>query len=144
MASLNEVRILGNLGKDVDLKHTTNGKAVANFSVATTNSWTDKQTSQKVEQTEWHRVVVWDKLAELCAKYLAKGRQCMVLGSLKTRSYEKDGVTKYQTEIVADDVIFLGGKGSVGQVEESPSARPPQSVTEMLNAPPAQDDDVPF
>ncbi len=108
MAGINKVILIGNLGQDPELKHTQSGQAVANFSIATSESWKDKE-GQKQEKTEWHRVVVWGKLAELCAKYLAKGRSCYLEGKLQTRMWEKDGHKNYTTEVLAQTVQFLGG-----------------------------------
>lgn len=107
--SVNKVIILGRLGQDPELKHTPGGMAVCNFSLATTESWTDKA-GQKQERTEWHRIVVWGKLAELCNQYLAKGRQAFVEGVLQTRSWDdKSGQKRYTTEINAKTVQFIGG-----------------------------------
>lgn len=107
--SVNKVILLGRLGQDPELKYTPGGAAVCNFSVATTEAWTDKQ-GQKQEKTEWHRIVVWGKLAELCNQYLAKGRQAFVEGRLQTRSWDdKDGTKRYTTEIMASTVQFIGG-----------------------------------
>ena len=107
--SVNKVILLGRLGQDPELKYTPGGAAVCNFSMATTESWTDKQ-GQKQEKTEWHRIVVWGKLAELCNQYLAKGRQAFVEGRLQTRSWDdKDGTKRYTTETMATTVQFIGG-----------------------------------
>lgn len=109
MASVNKVTLLGNLGADPEIRFTPGGQAVANFRMATTDAWTDKS-GQKQERTEWHRVVVWGKLGELCGEYLKKGRQCYVEGRIQTREWQdKDGQKRYTTEIVANQVIFLGG-----------------------------------
>lgn len=113
--SLNKVMILGRLGQDPELKYTPSGAAVCNFSVATTESWTDKS-GQKQERTEWHRIVVWGKLGELCNQYLSKGRQAFVEGTLQTRSWEaQDGSKRYTTEINAKNVQFIGGQASAGK-----------------------------
>ncbi len=107
--SVNKVILLGRLGQDPELKYTPGGSPVCNFSLATTESWTDKQ-GQKQEKTEWHRVVVWGKLAELCNQYLSKGRQAFLEGRLQTRSWDdKDGNKRYTTEILANSVQFIGG-----------------------------------
>jgi single-strand DNA-binding protein len=107
--SVNKVILLGRLGQDPELKYTPGGSPVCNFSLATTESWTDKQ-GQKQERTEWHRIVVWGKLAELCNQYLAKGRQAFLEGRLQTRSWDdKDGNKRYTTEIMANTVQFIGG-----------------------------------
>jgi single-strand DNA-binding protein len=107
--SVNKVILVGRLGQNPEVRYTPSGAAVANFSVATNESWTDKS-GQKQERTEWHRVVVWGKLAELCNQYLAKGRQCYVEGRMQTRQWQdKDGQTKYTTEVQAQTIQFLGG-----------------------------------
>jgi single-strand DNA-binding protein len=114
--SVNKVILLGRLGQDPELKHTPSGAAVCNFSLATSESWNDKNSGQKQERTEWHRVVVWGKLAELCNQYLAKGRQAFVEGRLQTRSWDdKQGQKRYTTEINATTVQFIGGQASAGQ-----------------------------
>lgn len=113
--SVNKVILVGRLGQNPEVRYTPSGAAVANFSVATNETWTDKN-NQKQERTEWHRVVVWGKLAELCSQYLSKGRQCYVEGRLQTREYtDKDGVKKYSTEVQAQTIQFLGGQASAGQ-----------------------------
>ncbi|MBY0517896.1 MAG: single-stranded DNA-binding protein [Bacteriovoracaceae bacterium] len=107
--SVNKVILLGRLGQDPELKYTPGGAPVCNFSLATTEAWTDKA-GAKQEKTEWHRVVVWGKLAELCNQYLSKGRQAFVEGRLQTRSWDdKDGNKRYMTEINAATVQFIGG-----------------------------------
>lgn len=108
MASVNNHIIVGRLGKDPELRQTATGKSVCSFSVATSEQWTTN--GQKQEHTEWHNIVVWDKLAENCAKYLAKGKEVYVEGPSRTRSYEdKEGHKKYATEVIANRVQFLGG-----------------------------------
>ncbi len=107
---VNKVILIGNLGADPEVRFTPGGQAVANFRIATSESWTDKQ-GQKQERTEWHRIVVWGKLAELCGEYLAKGRQCYVEGKLQTREWtDKEGKKNWTTEVVANQVTFLGGR----------------------------------
>lgn len=107
--SVNKVILLGRLGKDPEIKYTQNGNAVCNFTMATSETWNDKS-GQKQERTEWHRIVVWGKLAELCNQYLSKGREAFVEGKLQTRSWEgQDGKKNYTTEIMADNVRFVGG-----------------------------------
>lgn len=117
--SVNKVILVGRLGQNPEVRYTPSGAAVANFSVATNESWTDKS-GQKQERTEWHRVVVWGKLAELCNQYLAKGRQVYVEGRLQTRQWQdKDGQTKYTTEVQAQTIQFLGGNAGA----ERPAGR---------------------
>src|SRR5881392_2033426 len=113
--SVNKVLLIGRLGSDPEIRYTPSGAAVANFSVATNEVWNDKQ-GQKQERTEWHRVVVWGKLAELCNQYLQKGREAYLEGRLQTRQWQdKDGNTKYTTEVHAQTVQFLGGGAGAGQ-----------------------------
>lgn len=120
--SLNKVMILGRLGQEPELKYTPAGAPVCNFSVATSENWTDKN-GQKQERTEWHRIVVWNKLAELCNQYLSKGRQVFIEGRLQTRSWDdKDGNKRYTTEINASTVQFIGGQAQAGQNQESAPA----------------------
>jgi single-strand DNA-binding protein len=120
MASVNKVIVLGNLGRDPEVKFTPSGQAVCNFSVATTDKWDDKS-GQKQERTEWHRIVVWGKLAELCGQYLKKGRQAYVEGRLQTREWQdKDGNKRQTTEVVASQVQFLGGKGERTEASAEP------------------------
>lgn len=113
--SVNKVILVGRLGQNPEVKYTPSGMAVSNFSVATNESWVDKS-GQKQERTEWHRIVVWGKLAELCSQYLAKGRQVYVEGRLQTRQWQdKDGQTKYTTEVQAQTVQFLGAGAGAGE-----------------------------
>jgi single-strand DNA-binding protein len=109
---INKVILIGNLGADPEVRFTPSGQAVANFRIATSESWNDKTSGQKQERTEWHRIVVWGKLAELCGEYLKKGRQCYVEGRLQTREWtDKEGKKNWTTEVVANTVQFLGGGG---------------------------------
>ena len=112
MASVNKAIILGNLGRDPELRHTQSGQAVCQLSVATTEQWTD-QSGERQEKTEWHRISVWGRSAEACAKYLSKGRQVYVEGRVETRKWQdKDGNDRYSTEIRANQVLFIGGGGA--------------------------------
>lgn len=108
MSGVNKVILVGRLGADPEVKTIAGGQQVARLSLATSENWTDKQ-GEKQERTEWHRVTLWGKTAELAGKYLAKGRQVYIEGRLQTSSYEKDGVKKYSTEIVGNVMQFLGG-----------------------------------
>lgn len=122
MAGINKVIIIGRLGADPEISYTQAGKPVARMSVATSDEWRDKATGEKKERTEWHRIVVWDKQAENVAQYLAKGRQVYVEGRLQTRDWEdKDGNKRWTTEIVAQNVTFLGGGGNVPRDNFVPS-----------------------
>lgn len=114
MASLNKVMIIGNLGRDPEVSYTPSGLAITKFSVATTDVRVDRNSGERTERTEWHRITVFGKNAENCGRYLAKGRQVYVEGRLQTSSYEKDGITRYSTDIIANQVTFLGGRNADG------------------------------
>ncbi len=139
MAGVNKVILIGNLGRDPELRYTKNGQAVANFSLATSEQWNSKDGNRE-ERTEWHRIVAWAKTAELCAQYLSKGRTAYIEGSLRTREWEdRDGNKRQTTEIHAQTVQFLGGpRGSKGQGSEGPGGD-----FSGGDAPPAGDD-IPF
>lgn len=115
MAGVNKVILIGNLGKDPEVRSTTTGQRVANFSLATSRSWTG-QDGQRQEKTEWHSIVVWGKLAEICEKYLQKGKQVYIEGRIETRSWQdKEGQTKYKTEIICEQMTMLGRAGTGGE-----------------------------
>ena len=139
--SVNKAILIGNLGKDPEVRFTANGKAVARFSIATSEVWNDAEGNRQ-ERTEWHNIVVWGKQGESCGQYLAKGRQVYVEGSIRSRSYDdKSGNKRYITEIVAQRVRFLGGGGGTRvpmEPESEPAAEPPSGQ------PPPADDDIPF
>jgi single-strand DNA-binding protein len=141
--SLNKVMLIGNLGKDPELRFTPSGRAVARFSLATSESWTDQQ-GQKQDRTEWHNVVVWGKQAESCGQYLSKGRQVFVEGSIRSRQYDdKEGQKRYITEVIAQRVQFLGGgRGDGAGRGAGPVAA--GGGEEMAPAPMPEDDDIPF
>jgi len=111
MAGLNKVQLIGNLGRDPEIRYTPSGVAVANFSIATSETWTDKNTQEKKTKTEWHRIVFWGRQAEVIGEYLSKGRQIFVEGKLQTRDWEKDGVKRYTTEVVGREFLMLGQRG---------------------------------
>jgi single-strand DNA-binding protein len=143
MAGINKVILIGRLGKDPEVRYTQDGSAVASFSIATSEEWKDKETGDKKERTEWHRIVAWRKLGELCGEYLSKGRQVYIEGKLQTRSWEKDGVTRYTTEIVASEVQFLGGRESGGTSPQNQYKEKDADVSGPSGSGP-QDDDIPF
>ena len=141
--SLNKVMLIGNLGKDPEVRFTPQGKAATRFPIATSEVWND-QDGNRQERTEWHNIVVWGKQAETCAQYLAKGRQVFIEGSIRTRQYDdKDGARKWFTEVVAQRVQFLGSREGAGG-----GARPAGGGAggSMGDLPPAapEDDDIPF
>jgi single-strand DNA-binding protein len=156
MASVNKVILIGNLGKDPEVRYAPSGSAICNVTLATSRQWKDKTSGEKQEETEWHRVVFYDRLAEIAGEYLKKGRPVYVEGRLKTRKWtDKEGVEKYTTEIVADQMQLLGSREGTGGDEASggqrsaPAARPPagrpavaapKSSTGFDN----MDDDIPF
>ncbi len=148
--SVNKVILVGRLGQNPEVRYTPSGAAVCNFSVATNESWTDKS-GQKQERTEWHRVVVWGKLAELCNQYLQKGRQVYLEGRLQTRQWQdKENQTRYTTEIQAQTVQFLGA-GTGAQAGDRPSAPADAGADVAQFAPAAStsgpaftEDDIPF
>ncbi len=113
MASVNKVILVGNLGRDPEVRFMPNGEAVCNFSIATTENWKDKS-GVKQEKTEWHNIVMYRKLAEIAGEYLKKGRPVYIEGRLQTRKWEKDGVTRYTTEIIGDNMQMLGSKDGSG------------------------------
>ncbi len=140
--SVNKVILVGNLGKDPEVRFTNSGSAVARLSVATSEVWNDRDGNRQ-ERTEWHNVVVWGKQGEHCGQYLAKGRQVYVEGSIRTRSYDdKSGNKRYVTEVVAQRVQFLGGGGGTRLAPQTEAA--PADDAQSGGGPPPIDDDVPF
>jgi len=145
MASVNKVILIGNLGRDPELRYTQGGQAVANFTLATTERFSGRDGGERQERTEWHRVTAWGRTAELCAQYLSKGRSVYVEGRLQTREWEdKEGQKRRTTEIVALSVQFLGGReggaGAGGGAPRSTGGAPPAED----EGPPPPADDIPF
>ncbi|MEK9777082.1 MAG: single-stranded DNA-binding protein [Quisquiliibacterium sp.] len=160
MASINKVILIGNLGRDPETRYAPSGGAICNISIATTRNWKDRNSGEKREETEWHRVVFFDRLAEIAGEYLKKGRSVYIEGRLKTRKYQdKDGVEKYATEIVAEEMQMLGSReggggdygASEGSSRQSAHGGGGQGRAQSRQAP-AQagsnfdnmDDDIPF
>lgn len=145
MASLNKVQIIGNLGRDPEVRYTPSGTAVANVSIASVRKWKDKD-KQPQEETEWHRVVFYDRLAEIVGEYLKKGAPCYVEGRLKTRKWQdKEGKDQYTTEIVAEQMQMLGGREQASE----PAAKPAQKPAAKAQSKPQtgfddMDSDIPF
>lgn len=160
MASVNKVIIVGNLGKDPETRHMPSGDAVTNITVATTDKWKDKQSGEAREQTEWHKVSFFGKLAEIAGQYLLKGSQVYIEGKLQTRKYtDKDGVERYSTEIKAETMQMLGGKSQSSQGGDNAPRQggaPRQAAPQQRQAAPQQqrgasgsgfddmDSDIPF
>ena len=150
MGSVNKVILVGNLGRDAELRYTPGGAPVATLSIATTEVWNDKASGQKQEKTEWHRVVLWGKSAESLSEYLTKGKQIYVEGRLQTRKWQdKDGNDKYSTEIRSDRIVLLSGGG--GGAARSPQRAPAAAHAggdqmEPMGEPVSEltDDDIPF
>ena len=130
MAGINKVILVGNLGRDPEVSYTPSGTAVAKFSIATSEQWTDKATGEKRDKTEWHHITAFGKLGEICGEYLTKGKQIYIEGKLQYGSYEKDGQTVYTTDIIANQMQMLGSRNEGSQPAQS-SPQPP-------------DEDIPF
>jgi single-strand DNA-binding protein len=147
--SVNKVILVGNVGKDPEIRHLDSGVAVASFSLATSDSYKAKN-GEKVTTTEWHNIVLWRGLAEVVEKYVKKGSKLFIEGKITSRQYEKDGVTKYFTEIVANNMVMLDSKPSVGssenpnQVSTPASAAPTAATNEPKVEDPGTEDDLPF
>ena len=160
MAAINKVILIGNLGKDPEVRYTPNGNAICNVSVATTRTWKDKTSGDKQEETEWHRVVFYDRLAEIAGEYLKKGRPIYVEGRLKTRKWQnKEGQDVYTTEIIATEMQMLGGREGMGGSDEGggnynnrPASAPAPASRPVASKPASKpstgfddmDDDIPF
>ena len=140
---INKVILVGNVGRDPEIRYTPSGDAVANFSVATSERWKDKNSGEMQERTEWHRIVAWRRLGEICGEYLSKGRQVYIEGKIQTREWEdKDGNRRYTTEIIANEMKMLGPKEGGGGYKP---AEPPGA--KEYDGPPLQseqEDDIPF
>jgi single-strand DNA-binding protein len=156
MASVNKVIIVGNLGRDPEVRYTPNGESITNVTIATTDTWKDKATGEKKEATEWHRVVFFGKLAEIAGQYLKKGRQVYVEGALRTRKWtDKEGQERYTTEIVANEMKMLGSREGMSDAPPRESGGGAQAAGGGGNRPAAAaqpagsnfndfEDDIPF
>ncbi len=141
---INKAILVGRLGKDPEIRYTQSGLPVANFTVATNEKWKDKNTGEMQERTEWHRIVAFGKLGEICGEYLSKGKQVYIEGRLQTRSWEQDGVTRYMTEIVANDMKMLEPKGTSGGGGGGYRDQKPSGEYQEPSYPEPADDDIPF
>ncbi len=150
MSGVNKVIIVGRLGKEPEVRHLENGASVANFPVATSEVYKDRNTGERKEQTEWHNVVLWRGLADVAEKYLKKGDMVYVEGKLRTRSWEKDGITRYTTEIVGDNMTMLGNSGGGGGQASGGSPQQTQDRYQESESQPVNQsqedstDDLPF
>jgi single-strand DNA-binding protein len=144
MAGVNKVILVGNLGRDPEIRVLESGAKIARFSLATTESYNDRNTGQRVDQTEWHNIILWRGLADIAEKYLRKGNQVYIEGKLQTRSYQdKDGITKYSTEIVCQNMNMLGGRPVSTDTSYEVSNQgtvPPEAPADL----PEETDDLPF
>jgi len=142
---INKVILIGNLGNDPDVRYTAGGAAVTNISLATTDSWRDKESGEQQDRTEWHRVVFFGRLAEIVAEYLKKGSQVYVEGRLQTRKWQdKEGVDRYTTEIVAGEMQMLGGRGGSSNVSEQGASSGAARPEPAPSGGDFVDDDIPF
>lgn len=144
-SGINKVILVGNLGQDPEVKYTAGGAAVTTLSLATSESWKDKDTGQDQEKTEWHRVVLWRRLAEIAGEYLKKGSKVYIEGQLQTRKWEQDGQTRYTTEVVGRDMQFLDSRGNTSSDNSSTYEDVNQDMASQ-NLPDSgiTDDDIPF
>lgn len=146
MSGVNKVILVGRLGKDPEVRNLENGATVANFTMATSETYKDKTTGEKKEITDWHNIVLWRGLAEIAQKYLHKGDMIYVEGKLRTRSWEKDGITRYTTEVIGDNMTMLstrgGGGGNTSSSNEGYSSPAPRN--ESLPSDASGSDDLPF
>lgn len=152
MASVNKVILVGNLGRDPEVRYTAEGAAICNVSIATTSAWKDKASGERRESTEWHRVVFYNRLAEIAGEYLKKGRSVYVEGRLKTRKWQdkETGQDRYTTEIVADQMQMLGGRDDAGPTRQHPDQQQPAQRPQQRQHEPSGggfsdfDSDIPF
>ena len=143
-SGINKVIIVGNLGQDPEIKYTAGGAAVTTLSIATSDSWKDKDSGMDQERTEWHRVVLWRRLAEVAGEYLKKGSKVYIEGQLQTRKWEQEGQTRYTTEIIARDMQFLDSRGSSNsESTQKSSEMNDQSAADVPDSA-IDDDDIPF
>lgn len=145
MAGVNKVILVGNLGKDPEVRHLESGVMVANFTLATSESYKDRNTGERKQVTEWHNVVLWRGLAEVAEKYLKKGNQVYLEGKLRTRSWtDQEGNTRYTTEVVADNMTMLGGRPAAGPTENASMGETAAPVSNNITSVNDETDDLPF
>ena len=142
-SGINKVILVGNLGQDPEIKYTAGGAAVTTLSLATSESWKDKDTGTDQEKTEWHRVVLWRRLAEIAGKYLKKGSKVYIEGQLQTRKWEQDGQTRYTTEVIGRDMQFLDSRGSSSDNSSYENSNQEMGSQDLPDSG-ITDDDIPF
>lgn len=143
-SGINKVILVGNLGQDPEVKFTAGGAAVTTLSIATSDSWKDKDSGMDKERTEWHRVVLWRRLAEIAGEYLKKGSKVYIEGQLQTRKWEQEGQTRYTTEIIARDIQFLDSRGSANTSNQEGAATTNEEPALDVPESGIDDDDIPF
>ncbi|MCS5549477.1 MAG: single-stranded DNA-binding protein [SAR86 cluster bacterium] len=143
-SGINKVILVGNLGQDPEVKFTAGGAAVTTLSIATSDSWKDKDSGMDKERTEWHRVVLWRRLAEIAGEYLKKGSKVYIEGQLQTRKWEQEGQTRYTTEIIARDIQFLDSRGSANTSSQEGAATTNEEPAPDVPESGIDDDDIPF
>ena len=143
-SGINKVILVGNLGQDPEVKFTAGGAAVTTLSIATSDSWKDKDSGMDKERTEWHRVVLWRRLAEIAGEYLKKGSKVYIEGQLQTRKWEQEGQTRYTTEIIARDIQFLDSRGSANTSSQEGAATTNEEPAPYVPESGIDDDDIPF
>ena len=142
MSSFQQVTILGNVGRDPEVKYSASGNAIANVAIATTRKWKDSEGERK-EETEWHRVTFFGRSAEIIGEYVKKGNPLFVTGYLKTRKWEKDGVERYSTEVIAENFQLMARNDGARSSDEAPAERKPAAKPKQQPLP-GEDDDIPF
>ena len=142
-SGINKVILVGNLGQDPEVKFTAGGDAVTTLSIATSDSWKDKDSGMDKERTEWHRVVLWRRLAEIAGEYLKKGSKVYIEGQLQTRKWEQEGQTRYTTEIIARDIQFLDSRGSANTSNQEGAGKSEEPAPDVPDSG-IDDDDIPF
>ena len=143
---MNKAILIGNLGRDPEISHAHSGVPIAKFSLATSEKWKDKYTGEMQERTEWHRITAFGKLAEICMEYLSKGKQVCIEGRIQTSSWEKDGITRYNTEIIASTMKMLGSRNSGGYYRPPKTSEASSEIPEDSGSsdPETEEEEIPF
>ena len=143
---MNKAILIGNLGRDPEISHANSGVSIAKFSLATSEKWKDKYTGEMQRRTEWHRITAFGRLAEICREYLSKGKQVCIEGRIQTSSWEKDGITRYNTEIIASTMKMLGSRDSEGDYRPSKTSEASSEIPEDSGSsdPETEEEEIPF